>query len=233
METTTLAIIGIIIMSITTHEVAHAWSAYKLGDDTALRLGRINLNPLLHIDPFMTVILPGLLVLSGSPVLFGGAKPVPFNPYNLGNLKRDVALVAAAGPISNILIGLGLLGLQSAFLHTGVWTSASTGCTILWVAAYFNFVLAAFNLLPLPPLDGSKIMQFFLKGDLRAQYLRLEAYGFFLLLGLLILDRGILNTNFFGKYFAATAYSVHLHVADLFALGVHYNHDWWGFLLQQ
>ena len=231
MEPTTLAVIGIIIMSITTHEVAHAWTAYKLGDDTAHRLGRINLNPLLHIDPFMTVILPALLALSGSPVIFGGARPVPFNPFNLRNLKRDVALVAAAGPVSNILIGIGLLGLLAAFLHFGIWTSTSSGCSILWLSAFFNFMLAAFNMIPLPPLDGSKVMQFFLKGDIRAKYLQLEAFGFILILGLLILDRSVLQTHLFSKYFAATVFPTLEAFGELFGLGSYIHEKWWGFLV--
>ncbi len=227
MEPATLVVIGIVVMSITTHEVAHAWAAYRLGDDTAQRMGRLTLNPLVHIDPFMTVLLPGLLLLSGSPVVFGGAKPVPFNPFMLKRVKRDVALVAAAGPLSNILIGFGLLAILSAFLHFGIWTSSSSGCKILWASGMFNFFLAVFNLLPIPPLDGSKVLQYFLRGEIRAKYLRLESMGFFLILGLLILDRTILHTNAFGAFFEMTVIPMLEGSAKILGLGSYYTHEWW------
>ncbi len=216
-------------MSITTHEFAHAWAAYRLGDDTARKMGRLTLNPLVHIDPFMTVILPGLLLMSGSPVVFGGARPVPFNPLMLKKGKRDVALVAAAGPISNILIGFCLLGLLSAFLHFGIWTDGSKGCSILWWSAMINLFLAAFNLIPLPPLDGSKILQFFLHGEVRTRYLRLESAGIFLLLGLLLLDRAIFHTGFFGKYFELTVFPIADAMIQVLGLDVYSHGDWWGF----
>ncbi|MBC8406603.1 MAG: site-2 protease family protein [Planctomycetes bacterium] len=227
MEPATLVVIGIVVMSITTHEVAHAWAAYRLGDDTAQRMGRLTLNPLVHIDPFMTVILPGLLLLSGSPVVFGGAKPVPFNPFMLKKVKRDVALVAAAGPLSNILIGFALLGILAGFLHFGIWTSSSSGCKILWGGAVINLFLAVFNLLPIPPLDGSKVLQYFLRGDIRTKYLRLESMGFFLILGLLILDRSILHTGMFSKLINMTVIPMVEGFVEILGLSSYYTHEWW------
>jgi Zn-dependent protease len=219
MDTTTIiAVAGIVIMSITTHEVAHAWAAYRLGDDTAHKLGRITLNPLPHIDPFMTIILPGMLLMSGSPVVFGGAKPVPFNPFNLKNIKRDVALVAAAGPISNILIAILLFGVLSMFQNTGFWGPDSMGNEVLARSAIFNVFLALFNLIPIPPLDGSKVLQFFLKGELRVKYLRLESMGFMLILGILILDRGILHIGLFDSLYFDVVMPLSHFIADAVGL---------------
>jgi Zn-dependent protease len=220
MDTTSIiVVVGIVIMSITTHEVAHAWAAYRLGDDTAQRMGRLTLNPLVHVDPFMTVILPGLLLLSGSPVVFGGAKPVPFNPFMLKKVKRDVALVAAAGPISNILIGFMLFGLLSIFLHTGLWNTESKGVDILAQAGFINIFLAVFNLIPIPPLDGSKVLQYFLSGELRIKYLRLEAMGFMIILGLLILDRGILHLGLFEGLYSHTVVPISNGMMELLGIG--------------
>lgn len=234
MELTQIIFVAlIVIMSITTHEVAHAWAAYRLGDDTAYRLGRITLNPLPHIDPFMTVILPGLLLMSGSPVVFGGAKPVPFNPFMLRNQRRDIALVAAAGPLANVIIGVFLLGILSAFLHFGVWASTSSGCLILWFSAVINFFLAVFNLLPIPPLDGSKIVQYFLKGDIRIKYLQLESIGFFLLLGLLLLDRAVLHTGAFSLYFRTTVGPILEFSATSLGLEEYYRLDWMPTLVRE
>lgn len=181
-----VGIIAIVVWSITTHEVAHGWVAYRLGDDTAKQLGRITLNPIPHIDPFMTVIMPAVLMLTTGTML-GGARPVPVSTGRLRNPRRDMAFVAAAGPISNILIAAALAGILSALVHSGLWAPDTMGVTVLGGALYFNLFLAAFNLFPLPPLDGSRLVAYFLKGEALMFWYRLERVGLFLLLGILFM----------------------------------------------
>ena len=170
---TQIALVLILIISVVLHEVAHGYAAWKLGDPTAKLQGRLSLNPLVHIDPLMSVIVPGLLVLSGSPFLFGAAKPVPYNPYNLTDQKYGEAKVAAAGPAVNILIAIifgviiqlkDVLSLSSAFVE------------LAFLVIVMNIFLALFNLLPLPPLDGSKILPILLPYNLKMQYQTFRAY---------------------------------------------------------
>jgi Zn-dependent protease len=148
--------------SIMVHEVSHGLVAYRLGDDTAKEMGRLNLNPLKHIDPFGTFLLPLMMVLIGSPVIFGWAKPVPYNPYNLKNPKKGAAIIGAAGPLSNFIIALifgAIIRLVGPFANTA---SASgvlfTFITFLNVVVIINLMLGVFNLVPIPPLDGSKLL---------------------------------------------------------------------------
>jgi len=185
-----IAAIALIVWSITTHEVAHAWVADKLGDGTAREEGRITLNPLPHIDPFMTIILPGALFLS-SGMLLGGARPVPVFWPALRKPRRDMALVAAAGPVSNILIAFACAGLLAAFLRFGIWQPDSSGVAVLAIGVYGNIYLAVFNLMPIPPLDGSKIVGYFLRGEANRFWIQLEAFGFFGLLAVLFFARDL------------------------------------------
>lgn len=146
----------IVVFSIILHEVAHGFMADALGDPTARYAGRLTLNPLPHIDPVGSVIIPGLLALTHSPFLIGWAKPVPYNPYNLRNQRWGEALVAIAGPLTNIVLAI-LLGLLIRFagaiaLPQGILAAVAYGCIL-------NIVLALYNLIPLPPLDGSKILR--------------------------------------------------------------------------
>ncbi len=167
MEPLTIALIIGLIVSIVLHEVGHAYAANWLGDPTARLEGRLSVNPLVHIDPVMSVIVPGLLIMSGSPLLFGAAKPVPYNPYNFRNQKWGEAIVAAAGPAVNILLAL----IFTVVVQVGAGTSLSE--TFLFLAAQLvvmNLFLAFFNLVPIPPLDGSKILPRFLPFPLRMQY---------------------------------------------------------------
>lgn len=178
--------VAILIMSLAIHEVAHAWVALRCGDTTARDLGRITLNPLPHIDPVMTVLLPALLIFSGSPFLFGGAKPVPVYPPRLRNPLRDMMLVALAGPVSNFLIALVLGVLWTLALGLGLQTEDTKLMVILQFSVYFNLLLAAFNMIPVPPLDGSRVMAWILPRGIREPYVQLERFGMLLVLILLI-----------------------------------------------
>ena len=186
MEPLTIALIIGLIVSIVLHEVGHAYAANWLGDPTARLEGRLSVNPLVHIDPIMSVLVPGLLILSGSPLLFGAAKPVPYNPYNFRNQKWGEAIVAAAGPAVNILLAL----IFAVVVQVGAGTSLSE--TFLFLAAQLvvmNLFLAFFNLVPIPPLDGSKILPRFLPFPLRMQYegfRRFMEQNVFLAFGLVI-----------------------------------------------
>jgi len=141
----------VIILSAIIHEYMHGWTAERLGDPTARLAGRLTLNPLVHIDPVGTIFLPLILVMMNTGLLFGWAKPVPYNPFNLRDKRFGPALVAAAGPLTNLFIAL-VLGL---FVRLAT-VSAFTG--FLSIVVYVNVLLAIFNLVPLPPLDGSKIL---------------------------------------------------------------------------
>ena len=167
MDPMQIAMIIILILSVVIHEMAHGYMANWLGDPTARLQGRLSANPLVHLDPMMSVILPALLIVTGSPILFGAAKPVPYNPYNLRNQKWGEAMVAAAGPAANIGIAVlfgvlvrlaGSLNLSEAFVSLSIQI------------IMLNIFLAFFNLVPIPPLDGSKILPRLLPYPLRMKY---------------------------------------------------------------
>jgi len=174
-----------VLIAVTFHEAAHGFVARFLGDETASRLGRVSLNPLRHIDPFGTILLPGLLLLARSPFLFGYAKPVPVNFEALRNPRIGMVLVAAAGPAMNV--GLAIVAALS--FHLVVYLPVIAG---QWVALnlknaiVINVVLAVFNLFPLPPLDGGRIAVGLLPNILANPLARLESYGMMILIGLLI-----------------------------------------------
>ena len=160
---TQLAVVfGTILLSMTFHEVMHGFVAFKLGDDTAYLSGRLTLNPLKHIDPFLTILLPLLLVLAGAPP-FGGAKPVPFNPARLKYDEYGAALVAIAGPLTNLFLAV-ISGLWIRFVLTDV-----NSLLTLIVAQFFvvNLAFFIFNMIPIPPLDGSRVLYAFAPDSLR------------------------------------------------------------------
>lgn len=204
-----------VIIGIVVHESAHALAAYVLGDSTARSRGRISLNPLAHIDPFGTVLLPLLMVLAGGPV-FAYAKPVPVYLGNLKNPKRDEVLVALAGPLSNILVALvaalvyGMLlgavlvpGLSAGTLSLGF---ANGIASFLVTLMSVNLSLAFFNLIPLPPLDGSSILVLFLKGEALRTYYEIQRYSMPILIIVLYLLPSITSIDLIGWYFDFTVY---------------------------
>ncbi len=175
------------LMSLTVHEYAHGWVAYHFGDPTAKLMGRLRLNPMAHIDPFGTILLPILLILVGA-VPLGWARPVPVNFLNLRNPKRQMIWVAAAGPLAN----LALAGTLALFVNQNWVLSHPLLTDVLTFWAYMNIGLAVFNILPLPPLDGSRILIGLLPPRGLRVYARLESFGFLLIFLLWW-------TGFFGK----------------------------------
>lgn len=175
-----------VILAITLHEAAHGWAASRLGDPTARLMGRVTLNPIAHIDVFGTLILPALLLLVKAPFLFGYAKPVPVNFSRLDNPRRDMALVAIAGPASNILLAT----IAAVLFHIVDLAPASAENWLrenLSNLFLLNLVLAVFNMLPIPPLDGGRILVALLPDALAWRVARLERAGLFIVIGVLFL----------------------------------------------
>ena len=174
-----------VLTAITLHEAAHGWVAWKLGDDTAKRSGRVSFNPARHIDPFGTLVLPGILLAMQAPFLFGYAKPVPVNFARLRRPRRDMIWVAAAGPGSNIAMAY----LAAVLMYATVLVPDVAGPWLfqnLKNALVLNVVLAVFNMLPLPPLDGSRVVLGLLPSGLAVRYAGLERFGMVIIIGLLL-----------------------------------------------
>jgi len=199
---TVAGVIAVVVVSITTHEASHGFVADRLGDPTARQAGRLTLNPIPHIDPFFTILLPLLLILSGTGVIFGGAKPVPVDLSRLRKPRRDWALVGAAGPLSNLLIAVLLAALLSLLLHSGVLSATSSLSEILNVGIFVNVLLAVFNLIPIPPLDGSRVVQYALGSSALEAYRELERYGLILIVFLVVFfppaQTFLVDTIFYG-----------------------------------
>jgi Zn-dependent protease len=175
-----------LVIAITFHEAAHGFVAHRLGDDTAWQLGRVSFNPLKHIDPFGTLLLPAFLLLSHSPFLFGYAKPVPVNFRRLNNPRLDMVWVALAGPATNIALGLA----AAAGFHLLGFAPANSAQWIfdnLKNALVINVVLAIFNMMPIPPLDGGRVAVGLLPNALAIPLSKLEPYGMLILIGFLII----------------------------------------------
>lgn len=198
------------VPAIVIHECAHGFAAAKLGDPTARNAGRLSLNPLRHVDPFGTVLLPGLLILSGAGFVFGYAKPVPYNPRYFKDVRKGEVIVGLAGPASNLLMSLAgaaiawgsmqLFGLsQELALYT--WYFGCYFCSV-------NLCLAFFNLLPIPPLDGSSIVAPLLSDRALEVYYQVQRYGMFILMLFVFLPYFIPQLDVLGIYLQATAGSL-------------------------
>lgn len=180
-----------LILAVVLHEIAHGYVAYWLGDPTAKKLGRLSLNPIRHVDPFMTLLLPGMLMAMHSPVLFGGAKPVPVNPLYFKNPRYGIVLVAVAGPLTNLILSLLSFGAvvlinRSSFIQE-LLPAPVLLIVLMWclTGVLTNLVLAMFNLIPIPPLDGGKIALGLLPQSLAVLLSKLENYGLILMFALL------------------------------------------------
>lgn len=184
-------VIVLVFYSIILHEVSHAQVSDWLGDDTAKRLGRLSLNPFKHIDWFGTVILPLLLYFTAG-VVYGYAKPVPLNPYNYRNIKRDTGLSALAGPLTNILIAI----LFALIFHLN--PQAVFIPRICYMVVFFNLLLAFFNLIPMPPLDGSKVLGMVLPDEAYFRWMALERSGMLALFAIIIVS-SLLRINIVGR----------------------------------
>jgi Zn-dependent protease len=183
-----VALIVLLILSLSVHEAAHAWMAWKRGDSTARDQGRMTLNPIPHIDPVMTLLVPAMMFMLVG-FIFGGARPVPVNPGNFRNPHADNALVALAGPFSNLLLAfIGLVAFRLV-LGSGQFDDKALPYLLLGFV-HLNVLLAVFNLLPIPPLDGSRVVMWLLPRAARPAYASLEGFGLFILLGLFFLVPG-------------------------------------------
>lgn len=178
-----------LLLAVILHEIAHGYVAYKLGDPTAKNEGRINLNPIVHIDLFMTIILPTLLILSKTGVVFGGAKPVPINPNYFRDPRKGMLWVAIAGPITNIILAAisYLIFYFFGNLIAELFSPFFGKILLAWLISsiFINVVLAIFNMIPIPPLDGGRVVAGILPKNLVVYYDKLEPYGFFVLFFLL------------------------------------------------
>lgn len=193
---TVVLTIVLLVICLGIHEASHAWVAWKCGDSTAKDLGRITLNPLAHIDLWMTVVLPAMLYYTTGHA-FGGAKPVPVSFHRLRHPWRDMSLVALAGPASNLVLAFLFMIAWKFFVKTGLYNGAAETNLdrhqdllplVLHSAVGFNILLTVFNLVPIPPLDGSRVMAWLLPASLRESYVRLESVGLFIVFGLLYLS---------------------------------------------
>ncbi|HEY5439770.1 MAG TPA: site-2 protease family protein [Gemmatimonadaceae bacterium] len=203
---TILLVAPILLFSVIAHEIAHGYAALKQGDRTALEAGRLSWNPLKHIDPYLTILLPlimltGSALLGGRFVVFGGAKPVPVDPRNYKNIRRGDIIVSLAGVATNLVIALacGVAIVLSGLLARSVPALTDTVGIIqamLTIGVILNFGLIIFNLLPIPPLDGSHVMKYLLPRPLAIRYVQFGRYGMLILMLLLFMGGGLLRMWF-------------------------------------
>jgi Zn-dependent protease len=190
----------VVLFAITIHEASHGWAALKKGDPTAFHMGRISLNPIRHIDPVGTILLPLILIVMGAPP-FGWAKPVPVNPLNLRDPRKDNLIISIAGPLSNISVAIVafiilklLLNLDPSFVYGrgGFSNLLSPIIQILYLTIVINIILAIFNMIPIPPLDGSGVVMGLISEEAAEKYEQIRPYGFFILIVLIM-------TGFIGR----------------------------------
>lgn len=186
---------ALLLPALVLHEVAHGWMAYRLGDPTAKMAGRLNLDPRKHIDPWGTILMPLLLLfVSNGTFAFGYAKPVPFDPRYFKDYKTGMLLTGIAGPAANLLMALAGAGLfRGLYLLAGVVTVPAIVLQMAYLFVYMNLLLMFFNLLPIPPMDGSRVVQRFLSGRAAQLYAGFERYGFALIVLLLLVGRPLLD----------------------------------------
>lgn len=182
MENIVISILVFLIV-IVLHELAHAYAAYKLGDTTARDSGRLTLNPIAHLDPVGTVVLPLMLIMAHSPVVFGWAKPVPIDPSKFKHPRQGMLITSLAGPFAN----LALAGIFAMVFKAGIFPNGSIGWNFLLTGVIISLVLGIFNLMPIPPLDGSGILFSIIPRRVAGRLIWLERYGFIILIGLLYL----------------------------------------------
>ena len=189
----------VLLFSVIAHEYAHGYAALRQGDDTALVMGRLTWNPVKHIDPMMTIIVPGLLwIMSGGRMLLGGAKPVPVNPMNYRNLRRGDIIVSLAGVATNLVIAIccallfPLVGMIGRSMPAAA-TAMSIVQAMLIQGIMLNLILIVFNLIPIPPLDGSHVMKYLLPASIAIHYQRVSRYGIIVLIALMWITPGVLN----------------------------------------
>jgi Zn-dependent protease len=181
-------VLAFLLISVSVHESAHAFTADRLGDHTARKLGRVTLNPLSHLDPILSVVLP-IVTYTSLGVAFGAGKPVPVVMRNLRHPRRDFMFVALAGPISNLCLAILTTALWWGAAQLGFGDHRSLGVLLLRQGIVMNVALAVFNLLPVPALDGSRVIGWLLPGNLAYRWYSMDRYGAFILLGLLVLPR--------------------------------------------
>jgi Zn-dependent protease len=196
----TIAIVApVLLFSVIAHEIAHGYAALRQGDETAARLGRLSWNPARHIDPFLTVIMPLMMLLaSGGKIALGGAKPVPVDPRNYRNYRRGDIIVSLAGVATNLLLTFLCVGLIAV---VGIVGRAAPGAgsalallqVMFIIGVQLNWLLIAFNLMPIPPLDGSHVVKHFLPRQLAIAYVRFARYGIVVLVAILFFARGFLD----------------------------------------
>lgn len=206
-----------VLIAITFHEVSHGLVAYKLGDPTAKMLGRLTLNPLAHIDPFGTIIMPlMLLIFTNGQFVFGYAKPVPINPMNFRNPRRDMAISAAAGPLTNILLAVvSLLLIRFAAVPASMFLPGEVSEKVIMPAALMlkssiiiNVVLAVFNMIPVPPLDGGRVLVGILPQKQAMSLSRIEPFGFIIVM--ILIATGVAN------YFVMPLVNFFLSILQMF-----------------
>lgn len=203
-------VLGVILVSMTLHEAMHGFVAYWLGDDTAKHSGRLTLNPIKHIDPFMTILLPLILAMTGMPV-FGGAKPVPFNPNNLKFGEWGAALVAAAGPFTNLVIAF-IVFAAYAFIMPA---SGSFASTVLATAVMVNLGFFVFNIIPIPPLDGSRVLYALAPDFARRTMEAIEQFGVILIFAIVMIASPLISS------FMGTAVALILKIfSNIFGINV-------------